>query len=81
MTNVDPYRKNWADDVEQLAVDVVTTWAGSTGTVRHTGKGSGPDFRIDYTNKRQGVGEVGWHEDPVIRKMWAARSSTSNTSG
>jgi hypothetical protein len=67
----DLYRQNPADDVERLAVDVVRPWVGERGVVHDTSTGHGPDFRIEYLDGRLGLGEVAWHEDRVLREMWA----------
>jgi hypothetical protein len=67
----DPYRRNPARDIEALAAATVAGWVGDRGTVLDTGRGHGPDFRIDYNDGRIGLGEVGWHVDQVVQEMWA----------
>ncbi len=71
MSSDDLYRRNPARDVEQFALAIVKSWVGNRGTVRDTSTGHEPDFQIIYQDGRIGWGEVGWHEDPVIRAMWS----------
>jgi hypothetical protein len=70
MAPSDPYRRNPAEDIEDLAVATVAAWVADRGTVIDTGAGHGPDFRIDYADGRFGLGEVGWHTDPAIQRLW-----------
>jgi len=67
----DLYRRNPAREIERLAVFVVTSWVGDAGRVADTSSGGGPDFEIAYLDGRTAIGEVGWHEDPMIREMWS----------
>ena len=66
----DRYLTNPARDVEKIAAATVSAWLGDIGTVDDTSSGGGPDFWINYQDGRRGVGEVGWHEDAVLRQMW-----------
>jgi hypothetical protein len=70
MADNDLYSRNPARDVEQYAISVVRTWVGSAGSVRDMSATADPDLAIDYADGRRGIGEVGWHEDPVVQKMW-----------
>lgn len=67
----DIYRRNPARDLEVFACRVVGVWLADRGTAEDTSRGSGPDFEIHYGDGRKAVGEVGWHEDPALREMWA----------
>jgi len=71
MGSADIYGRNPARDVEQYAIRVVRNWAGSRGIVIDASCGHDVDFRIDYSDGRRAVGEVGWHQDPVLQEMWA----------
>lgn len=60
-----------SDVQEEISANIVRVWVGDQGTVENTGgTGGGPDFKIDYSDGRKAVGEVGWHEDPITRAMW-----------
>jgi hypothetical protein len=65
-------RVNPGRRIEGTAVDLIQASIGALGHVVNTGTGHGPDFRVDYTNGRAGIGEVTWHEDPDFRGMWEA---------
>lgn len=69
-TSEPDYRRNPARDVEQYAIGVVRAWVGNAGTVVDQSATGKADFWIDYRDGRCGVGEVGWHADPVIQAMW-----------
>lgn len=71
MTNSAPQsRPNPARLLEVFAVRTVQGWVGGRGAVTDTGGAHGPDFRIEYHEGRLGLGEVGWHQDRNIQKMW-----------
>ncbi len=57
---------------EQLALTHINSWVGVRGIVFDTSSSGEPDFRIEYIDGRIGIGEIGWHEDPVERAAWAA---------
>jgi hypothetical protein len=62
-----------SDEQEAISANIVQEWVGDRGTVENSGgTGGGPDFKIHYSDGREAVGEVGWNEDPVTRKMWGA---------
>lgn len=71
ISNQDRYRRNPARDIEKYAVRVVASWVGESGTVIDMSEGPEPDFRIEYRDGRVAIGEVGWHEDRVLREMWS----------
>jgi hypothetical protein len=62
---------NPARDAETFAIAVVTAWVGARGTVIDLSAGHEPDFRIDYTDGRIGLGEVTTHKHPTGEAMWA----------
>ena len=67
----DTYARNPAREVEKVAAATVAAWLGDRGSLVDNSSGHGPDFRLDYTDGRAALGEVGWHEDPKVREMWA----------
>lgn len=71
MASGDLYRRNPARDVEQYAIKVVRHWLADRGHLIDTSAGHDVDFRIEYFDGRNGVGEVGWHQDPVLQPMWS----------
>ena len=75
MTTVDPEAPegrpgNPARALEKYAVAVVSCWVGTRGAVIDTSEGHEPDFRVNYSDGRTAIGEVGWHEEPELAAMW-----------
>lgn len=56
--------------VEQLAMEIVGQWLGDRGDLIDQSASGQPDFSIRYADGRSAVGEVTWHADPHIEKMW-----------
>jgi hypothetical protein len=66
----DVYRRNFARDVEKLAVATLRQWVGSRGELLDESETARPDFLIRYHDGRKAVGEIGTDTDPVIEEMW-----------
>ncbi|HLX77433.1 MAG TPA: hypothetical protein VKR27_00990, partial [Acidimicrobiales bacterium] len=62
---------NHARDAEKFAFSVVTGWVGTRGTVVDRSATPEPDFRIEYSDRRLGLGEVTTHTDPTVQAMWS----------
>lgn len=66
----DIHRANPAREIEKIAAATVRAWLGTRGALEDASQGGGPDFWIEYHDGRRAVGEVSWHEDAEIQKMW-----------
>jgi hypothetical protein len=69
---MDEDKGNYSRRIEISSIAVVSKWVASRGIVTDTGNSNGPDFSISYFNGTTAVGEVGWHEDPVVAAAWNA---------
>ena len=64
-------RTGRSHDSEVWCCRVVADRVGTAGVVRHTGDGPDVDFRIDYSDGRLGVGEVGLAVNQAQEQQWA----------